>query len=241
MLLCVWNCVYVVQGYSGFQNIGGPNDNVFVNTMSVGGHYRAVTDSAVALDFNPHTLSDFTKVKYTDSTDANMIGLGSAHPLTMADSACVVNVEPYQNMMGTTIGVNLYKVCPDQPLTRILLNSYKCSFQPYFHSWGLTSKYAILPHSGFYINMGDLIFLGATISEAFVEVDATDTTIMVYPTLSLYFFHLIFSFFSFTFTFTFTSSSFSPFFFFSFSFFPCVSFPLSSSKYIYVFVSQQSS
>jgi hypothetical protein len=45
------------SNYSGIQNLQGPNDNVFVNSIEVDGHYRLITDSTVALDFDPKSES----------------------------------------------------------------------------------------------------------------------------------------------------------------------------------------
>jgi hypothetical protein len=107
-----------------------------------------------------------------------MLFLGSAHPLQFNDT-CSLNVEPMQNLLGTAFKVNVYMVCADRPNTKVVINSYKSAFMPYFHSWGKSTNYVVLPHQNFHLDFVDLMVWGKTIGQSFDSVSNPDTTIMV--------------------------------------------------------------
>lgn len=77
--------------------------------------------------------------------------------------------------------VTLFRVCPDKPTFRTVVNSYRPKYMPYFHSWGLSANYAMFPHMPFKIDVTPMM-MGGTIVDSFksVKSDGT-TTLMVMP------------------------------------------------------------
>ncbi len=172
------------RGYNGIENLRGGNDNVYVNTYQVGGHYRSVTDSQLVLEFDPVTLHMERKLKWDDKLETG-ISLGSAHQLpavggdgAVVAAGCVVDVMPQVGFLQLEHSVTVFQICPDAPNTRVALNSFKYKYMPYFHSWGLTATHVVLPLMHFTVDMIDVIE-GKTLSEAFVPEDADrDTTVL---------------------------------------------------------------
>ena len=77
--------------------------------------------------------------------------------------------------------VKVFKLCDNAPTTRIAINQYAAPYQPYFHSFGLTQSWAILPHQSFFINYDDIVIWGTTLDVEFTDLNQTDTTIMLVP------------------------------------------------------------
>jgi len=167
------------RNFSGFQNMGGPNDNVFVNTYQLGGQFRAVTDSSLVLDFDAETLQMGGKVKWQDKMDSFALPSSSAHPLPHpAFPGCILD---FEGESGLQHKVSLYKLCHDAPSTRSLVGSYTNHYLPYFHSWGLTQSSAVFLHQHFSMNF-EALMAGKTVDQAFSPQDAgKDTTIVVMP------------------------------------------------------------
>jgi carotenoid cleavage dioxygenase-like enzyme len=166
--------------FTGMQNIGGPNDNVFVNTYRIGEgnntRMRSITDSQTGVEFDPHTLKMMRNITWNDRLDKPAPPItyesGSAHPQWDKESGCLFNVHPMDIMFtGWFPKVSLYKICPDDPNKRIVLNSYRPSHIPYFHSWGLSENFVITTHQPFTINV-DAMIMGGTIVDSFKPLDA---------------------------------------------------------------------
>jgi len=183
------------RGYSGMKNIAGPIDNVFVNTYRLGAKpntiYRAITDAQSGLEFDPSSLHMVSNITWKDRLDKPGPPLvymsGSAHPqrdgAAWNETGCLYNVRPSATMMGGLFPkVEMYKVCPDKPSFREVIGSYHPKKMPYFHSWGLTERYAVLPHMPFTIDVLPMM-MGGTIVDSFKDVANKDntTTIMVMP------------------------------------------------------------
>ena len=174
------------RGYSGIRNLAGPNDNVFVNTYSLGlpgnrSNFRCVTDSQMQLEFDPLTLKTVgVKIKWEDKMDAGL-PIGSAHPLSHPNEpGCIVNVHPETAYTMIRHDVSVFKICNDAPYSRVLLSTVKTPYMPYYHSWGLTKSTVILPMMHFTLNFIDMI-AGKTLSESFQDIQGTDTTIHLMP------------------------------------------------------------
>lgn len=181
------------RNFSGLRNMNGANDNVFVNTYTLGdpadpNYFRCTTDSQKLVEFNPDTLAMHVETSWNDHIDTG-IALGSAHPLpevllsTAPSQQCVINVHPQVGFLGNTHDVSVYRVCADSPYTRVVLASVSnLAYLPYFHSWGLTENRAVLPLMKFALDMNSVIG-GKTISEAFLSEDDAnpDTSILVVP------------------------------------------------------------
>lgn len=177
------------RNYSGLQNIGGPNDNVFVNTYSLGvpgpgeqSHFRCVTDSQMSIEFDPLTLNMIgKKIKWEDKMDFGNLPIGSAHPLPHPHEAgCIINVHPQTAIYMLGHKVSVYKMCNDAPFSRKLIHAIKTPYMPYYHSWGLTASTIVLPMMHFTLNFID-VMKGQTLSKSFKDIQGNDTTIHLMP------------------------------------------------------------
>ena len=134
-------------------NIRGPNDNVIINTLALGNDYMMVTDSPTTLDFDPASLHMRGLHKWTDSFTkrGNMGMLGSGHPLPWPQDAQnrllnIVVEAPY--IGGGPSSVDVVALRANTPAVRELIARYQVpkGYTPYFHSFGATPNYLVLPH-----------------------------------------------------------------------------------------------
>lgn len=103
---------------------------------------------------------------------------GSAHP-KMDDDGCLIN---FHGSVGAKHTTNLYKLCPDEPFTRKIVQRYDDEYVPYLHSWGLTKDYAIFLHQHFELQVQRILEFGGTLQTAFVGRDeGGNTKVMVLP------------------------------------------------------------
>ena len=169
------------SGYSGIQNLGGPQDNLFVNSYKIGSKFRLKSDTPKVLEFDPMSLRMTKNVTWKDSLDRLVLGLGSAHQLPdPSNSDCIIDLHPQMGMMHKEVVV--YRVCPQDPYTRQHVNSYDNHYMPYFHSFGLTKSALVLLHMHFTLNMMAVFQKGGTLATAFQPVDVgKDTAVMVMP------------------------------------------------------------
>ena len=91
-------------------------------------------------------------VKWNDGLQRESLGmsvLGSAHPLpdprsTGSGNECQIGLHSQQGLLSHS--VLLYRVCDDAPTTRHVVAKHTTGSQlPYFHSFGLSQSYAVLP------------------------------------------------------------------------------------------------
>lgn len=124
-------------------NILAPNDNVVINTVSIGADYMMVTDSPTTLNFDPARLHMTGVHKWDDHFVkwGNKGMLGSGHPLRWPGDAQnrllnIVVEAPYVG--GGASLVDIVAVSDDEPNKRELINRYKApkGYTPYFHSFG---------------------------------------------------------------------------------------------------------
>jgi len=171
--------------YGNKQKIMGPNDNVYVNTVSVGDKYLSLTDSQFMLEFDLSDLSVIDLVKWSDKLDQMKLSTGSAHAIKRGD--CMIDIDPQSNMDGTDAKVIVYELCPSRgrggsaKFERKELNSYNTSngYLPYMHSFGLTKNYAILPHQSFYFDYNQIIQGGKPLVEAMIDLSSTQKGFVV--------------------------------------------------------------
>ena len=176
------------RNYSGLQNLAGFNDNVFVNTYSLGtggerSHFRCVTDSQTSMEFDPLTLHMVgSKIKWEDKMDFGNLPIGSAHPLPHPHKAgCILNVHPQTAFYMLGHQVSVYQMCNDAPFSRKRINAIHTPYMPYLHSWGLTSSTVVLPMMPFTLNFID-VMKGNTLSKSFQDIpNSNDTTIHLMP------------------------------------------------------------
>jgi len=173
---------YPKSNYKGMELLNGPNDNVYVNTMEIDDHYMSLTDSPYALEFSPEDLTILSRVVYNDTLDKNKISGGSAHVMQRRSNGCTIGIDPQESMMmGALPEILVYEQCPDSPFERKRINSYHNSFMPYFHSFGLTENYAILPHQPFHFDYMSLMTSKTCLVDTIVEHNDTTMTIKAIP------------------------------------------------------------
>ena len=116
--------------------------------MRLGERFYGVTDSKFVVEFDPISLSILGDVKYHDHLDRLTVALGSAHPLPDLEPThrgCVLGVRP-QEVAMMVHEVLIYRLCEDAPTTRVKVAKYHTGSQlAYFHSFGLSPRFAILP------------------------------------------------------------------------------------------------
>ena len=129
-------------------------------------------------------------VKWADKADSGGIPLGSAHalvevlPAANATVGCLINVHPLTGFTQQTHDVSIIRICPNAPYEREIVNTVtKLPFTPYFHSWGLSPNFAVLPIMKFTLDLLT-VMEGKTLSQAFKPEDVAnpDTTIYVVST-----------------------------------------------------------
>lgn len=168
--------------YRPMELLNGPNDNVYVNTANVGVKMISLTDSQYMLQFSMDDLSVENLIQFVDTIDTGKMTTGSAHVQKRGD--CLVGIDPQCKMDGSQSQVLVYEMCPDgKHFHRKLLNSYETDYLPYFHSFGLTANYAVLPHQSFYFNYGDVLKEGQPLVDAIVNI--TDNSPLVVKLLPL--------------------------------------------------------
>ena len=167
--------------YTDMQKLEGPQDNLFVNSYEIGGHFRVVSDTVKTLEFDPKSLRITGNVTWADKLDHLVLPLGSAHQLPDPQNpGCIIDVHPQTGVLHKEVIV--YRICDDKPYERVKINSYPYHYMPYFHAWGLTSKHLVLPQMHFTIDMMAVFKRGATMNTAFQPRDmGKPTTVKVVP------------------------------------------------------------
>ena len=157
--------------YSAVERLRGPNDNAFVNSYTLGGRFFSLTDSPFAVEFDLETMEVTNDVHWEDDLDAKALGLGSAHPLPeLRDDGqrCTIHVRPQRDMtLKATHEVVLLRLCEGAPTTRVPIASVPTGEQfPYFHSFGLSQHYAVLPLQPLHMDMGSMLHGHPTVLKA---------------------------------------------------------------------------
>jgi len=161
--------------YNAMEILGGPNDNVYVNTNNVGKKYLSLTDSQYMIEFDIDTLSVNGDIRWLDKLDFGKLSTGSAHSLKR--NGCMIGIDPQSNLDMTDTIVYLYELCPESGYHRKVLNSYTNYYIPYMHSFGLTKNYAVLPHQSFYFDYSKVI-RGQPLVNTIVEMNTNEPTII---------------------------------------------------------------
>ena len=184
-------------------NMKGANDNVFVNTVSVGDKMFAVTDSMTWLELDPVTLDMRGIAPWAEGLEQSnhMAMLGSAHPIPRPDSSGgVVGLEAEVGFgPGATYAIDIFETdATNQSAARSLLAridttaladfvvpdglSTTDNWLPYFHAFGLTADAAVLPVQPMTVDWNALLLHGAMMKDAFIELtEMGGTPIVVAP------------------------------------------------------------
>ena len=166
------------KGLDPLRNILAPNDNVIINTVKLGEGYMMVTDSPTTLDFDPRTLGMLGEHKWDDKMVklGNKGMLSSGHPVRRPRSSAsgaehgqLIDIVVEAPFVGGGAGrVDVFAVADDAPTTRVKLNGYALpkGFLPYFHSFGVTGDYVVLPHQNVTTDFS-VLEMGKPMSAAF--------------------------------------------------------------------------
>jgi len=198
-------------------NLMGANDNVFVNTIEIDGHFFVLTDTPqwVEMDADSMGIVDVWAWNESDSVVQNfhMGMLGSAHPLVRpgktGDDARVVGIQSDMPMGFGHTQLDVWAVDPSNPHRRELLNRVNMdellddAWMPYLHSFGLTEDLAVLPLMPVNVDMTQ-VMKGQPLKTAFSDVpsmpngtsmfvvaplDGSDTTTYTVP--EFFFIHTV--------------------------------------------------
>ena len=164
----------------GMTNLNAPNDNSYVNTMTVGKRFFGVTDSKNVIEFDPTSLEVLGDVHFEDNLDRLTVALGSAHPLPEPNSTrgCVLDVRP-ESVAMLVHEVVVYRVCDDAPTTRVKVATLHTGSQlPYFHSFGVAPRHAVLPLQHITFSMTKLM-TGGSVGAAFEDYHVGQPTEIV--------------------------------------------------------------
>ena len=177
------------RGFSGMHNVNAPNDNSYVNTFALGNgkdaRFFGVTDSKIAVTFDPESLDSFSDVKWNDNLDRLTLALGAAHPLPEPNGTqprCMLGVRP-QEVAMVEREVLIYRQCPDAPERRVKVAKVKTGGQlPYFHSFGVAPHHAVLPLQPITFDMMAVMTKG-DVKDAFkpYHVGTNSTPIVLLP------------------------------------------------------------
>jgi len=170
-------------------NIRGANDNTFVNTILIGGEYSTWTDSTIASALDPYTLSVQGGYAWSDNLMMDHPGhlgaLASAHPLRRQQGKgdwVSLQINPAMvPKVGLGAYVDVLTISDSDPHKRKkLTSSKKLPAAPYFHSFGVTDDYVVLP----YTPMTFELFSGMEnkpMIDAFAQTHPLATTFRAYP------------------------------------------------------------
>mmetsp|Transcript_99077 Transcript_99077/g.284856 ORF Transcript_99077/g.284856 Transcript_99077/m.284856 type:complete len:551 (-) Transcript_99077:448-2100(-) len=143
---------------------GAPNDNNWVNMITMGSDAVILSDTYRMLDIDLETLSikgvrPWADDKNGSTPSANQPDwisamhiplVGSAHPLLRPGSHTVVDVVveapmAMDSLLHSFVDVYTFEDNVDQPQKRNRIASIKAEKNQYFHSFGVTPNYIILP------------------------------------------------------------------------------------------------
>mmetsp|Transcript_16071 Transcript_16071/g.53492 ORF Transcript_16071/g.53492 Transcript_16071/m.53492 type:complete len:496 (-) Transcript_16071:118-1605(-) len=161
-----------------------PNDNAFVNTISVGGQHVALTDSPDRLAFSLSSLAVRGKLRFDSSARyprraLYLETLGSAHPVPRPGS---------QTPLGLSIAVRTPFMDQSEvsvyawsgPTTRELLARLPVKDRvPYLHSFGVLRRAVLLPLQPLSVDMRPALF--GTPLQGLMRELSVNTTFVVLP------------------------------------------------------------
>mmetsp|Transcript_43858 Transcript_43858/g.121358 ORF Transcript_43858/g.121358 Transcript_43858/m.121358 type:complete len:567 (-) Transcript_43858:167-1867(-) len=130
-------------------DLQAPRDNNWVNLLPVQGKALLLSDSTLMLSFDPETLAVSGEHQWEDSLDwaFHRSTFGSAHPVlrpgteaTYIEVTGMVPIVPF-----TSPYIAVYAVDAAVGRTRTLLARVPTKNLQYFHSFGVTEHYVVLP------------------------------------------------------------------------------------------------
>lgn len=167
-------------------NAMGPNDNNYVNTVRIGDTYSAWSDTPLADGFDPYTLDLQGTHTWTDSIGhfAHIPTMGTAHPVRRDGTGDWVTLQvdaAPTDGLGLGNYVDVMTISDETPNERKrLYSSKKMSNAVYFHSFGVTHDYVVLPYQPLGLSMTPIV-QNKGMSEAFHQLDPLVTTFEAVP------------------------------------------------------------
>jgi beta,beta-carotene 9',10'-dioxygenase len=122
-----------------------PNSNANVNVVTAGDRALAVTETPLAVEFDPATLATVGVVGYDDDLDAQ---IATAHPHVQPGTGDLVN---YALRFGRHSEYRFYRQ-RGGALRRELIGSVRVDLPGYVHSFAITERYAVLAIFPFAVN-----------------------------------------------------------------------------------------
>jgi carotenoid cleavage dioxygenase-like enzyme len=127
-----------------------PNSNANVNVVTAGDRALAVTETPLAVEFDPATLATVGVVGYDDDLDAQIT---TAHPHVQPGTGDLVN---YALRFGRHSEYRFYRQ-RGGALRRELIGSVRVDLPGYVHSFAITERYAVLAIFPFVVNPLSLV------------------------------------------------------------------------------------
>eukprot|EP00931_Biecheleriopsis_adriatica_P056629 TRINITY_DN33562_c0_g1_i2.p1 TRINITY_DN33562_c0_g1~~TRINITY_DN33562_c0_g1_i2.p1 ORF type:complete len:452 (+),score=67.76 TRINITY_DN33562_c0_g1_i2:216-1571(+) len=122
-----------------------PNDNTYVNTISVGNKLLSLTDSYTMTAIDKKTLRVTGTQKWDDDLQDLVCYTGSAHPLRHPVTGDWINFIGNAGLLSEETTIRLYSLSEKAPSTRRSIADVVMDTAPYMHSFGVTDNYVILP------------------------------------------------------------------------------------------------
>jgi len=130
-------------------DIKAPMDNNWVNTVPMGDEALLLTDAPDMLQFDLETLAVTGSYPWADSLNEeyHRPTSGSAHPLLLPGTkSTYIEITPMVNIAPFTHPkVNVYSIDSTDTKKRTVIASVPSNGIRYFHSFGVTANYVVLP------------------------------------------------------------------------------------------------
>jgi len=164
-------------------NLLAPNDNTFVNTIKLGDEYTTWTDSTVLSTLDPYNLTVTGVFNYSNSIGYKLHqpSMASAHPLRRdgvhGDLVTLLIDTPMLPDPLEHTFLEVLTISDAEPHARSTVRSEKLAHSPYFHSFGVTPDFVILPYTPIRYNSFEAVLHGGLGAAFTQEHDSTLQTV----------------------------------------------------------------
>lgn len=153
-------------------NMLGPNDNNFVNSVYLGDQLTMISDTVKSLDYDLESMTVTGLHKWSDHSQPMMHegALMSAHPVRY-DTGSYEIISEMPMMPGNGSGalrkgiLQMVRIHDDAPHVREVVASVETERALYYHSFGITGRYAVLPEN-LELNFSPMSMFEGTITKA---------------------------------------------------------------------------
>jgi beta,beta-carotene 9',10'-dioxygenase len=171
-----------------------PTPNASVNVVTMNEGYAALTETPIAVQFDPDTLETLGVTGYDDQLDGQVT---TAHPHQQPGAHDLIN---YVLKFGRLSEYRIYRQRPDS-MTRELVAAVPTKRPSYLHSFAVTERYAVLAVFPLVVNPLGLLLRGKPFIEnyrwrpqlgtQFIVVDLHDGTVRSVTGEAVFAFHHI--------------------------------------------------